>query len=700
MKPKTFLTIAATLTACSLSVPSFAWKPFMHASLADMAVEDAKDGFIEIEIFPSTRTKLKNIDFKSRIPSVNGGIGKIGAGVNRPNTGGPVVKRYAVDADLIAAIKDNRAYYRAGTMGPDAYPDIATGQAIIHTDAPFNTEGGTNAWLEHVWRQASNWRGSADERAKVRAFAAGYLTHGAGDMFGHSFVNYYAGGDFNTTSTNFVRHLVLEGYIGQHCPKPASTVTSIAGIENFIYKTLIDARAGTFLSQRLYRGEEVIKSVPYIFSKVRDNISREIDDYERRKDDAKVAVKAPIIAYLVEWRKDIDAGLEAWPKLSHEIARRMVLFDDNNLDDQKKKDELAKLIRDYKNDYLLSMIGLPDAIGVAAGRAAAWQDMVEELLLKVLPDEELEALKDDAMDFLVQKFSGGQYETWEEFVDVVRAPENYFDRVMSAANRPRIDGKIKGESITLAQINEDLAIRPGSDDKFDPNDFAPAYNTLVMSKLILLSPAGVRSLLSDLGVTNPGAIPDNAMLGFIRKFDGSGQWEVNPEKMILEKHGVFARVFKDQEVAPHDDEPPKPVAKTYRVTVKVTKVEAVSNGIDPAGDPDFFAKLSVRTDQKIFDAIDNKKVVNPSNWSHSVVVSGKTASVRIEIWDEDGNLYGDDDHCDASPSADYKSILVNVDLATKTLSRAVSGVAGRSFTLTGNGSDAVRVTFSIDVTEL
>jgi hypothetical protein len=611
-----------------------------------------------------------------------------------------VIKRYAVDPTLIAAITENRAHYRAGTMGPDAYPDIATGQAIIHTDAPFNTQGGTNVWLEHVWRQANNWRGSADERAKARAFAAGFLTHGAGDMFGHSYVNYYAGGDFNTASTNFARHLVLEGYIGQHCPKPASTVTSIAGIEEFIYKTLIDARAGTFLAQRLYKGDEVGKSIPYIFSRVRDNISREISEYERRKDDAKVALKAPIIAYLVEWRKDIDTGLQAWPKLSHDIARRMVLFDENNLDDQKKKDEIGKLIRDYTNNYLYSMIGLPDAVGVNAASMATWQDMIEEHLLSVLPDEELEKMKEDAMDFLVQQFSGGQYQTWEEFVDVVRAPENYFDQVMSAANRPRIEGKIKGEPITLAQINADLGIRPSSDDRFDPEDFAPAYNTLVMSKLILLSPAGLRSLLSDLGVSNPGVIPDNAMLGFIRKFDGAGQWEVNPEKMILEKHGVFARVFKDQEIAPHDEEPPKPVEKTYRVTVRVTKVEAISGGIDPVGNPDFYPKLSIKTDRKIFDAINDQKTVSPTNWRHSAVVTGKTTSVRIEIWDEDGNLYGDDDHCDANPAGDFKSILVNVDLATKRLTRHVSGTAGQSFTLSGNGSDAVKVTFTIDVTEL
>ena len=700
MNSKTCLTVAATLAVLTLPLGAYAWKPFMHASLGDMAIEDAKDGFIEIEIFPATRTKLKNVDFKTRIQGNTINPGRIGSGINRPTGGGKVIKQYAVDPTLIAAITANRAYYRAGTMGPDAYPDIATGQAIIHTDAPFNTEGGTNAWLEHVWRQANNWRGSADEKAKVRAFAAGYLTHGAGDMFGHSYVNYYAGGDFNTASTNFARHLVLEGYIGQHCPKPPSTVTSIAGIENFIYKTLIDARAGTFLSQRLYKGDEVAKSIPYIFSKIRDNISREISDYERRKDDAKVALKAPVIAYLVEWRKDIDDGLEAWPTLSHEIARRMVLFDDNNLDDQKKKDEIGKLIRDYTNRYLYSMIGLPDAIGVNAANMAAWQDMIEELLLSVLPDEELEELKNDAMDYLVQQFSGGKYQTWEEFVDVVRAPENYFDQVMSAANRPRISGKIKGESISLAQINADLAIRPNSDERFDPEDFAPAYNTLVMSKLILLSPAGLRSLLTDLGVSNPGTIPDNAMLGFIRKFDGAGQWEVNPEKMILEKHGVFARVFKDQEVAPHDEKPPKPVEKTYRVTVQVTKVEAISGGIDPVGNPDFFPKLSIKTEKKIFDAINDQKSVSPTNWRHSAVVTGKSTTVRIEIWDEDGNLYGDDDHCDANPASDFKSILVNVDLPSKRLSRHVTGTAGQSFTLAGRGSDAVKVTFTIDVTEL
>ena len=83
------------------------------------------------------------------------------------------------------------------------YPDIATGQQIIHpagrktngeTDADLNRGGpGPDPWLAHFWAKAYGSSGTPDSTEPCRAFVAGYLTHAAGDIFGHTLVNHYTG---------------------------------------------------------------------------------------------------------------------------------------------------------------------------------------------------------------------------------------------------------------------------------------------------------------------------------------------------------------------------------------------------------------------------------------------------------------------------------------------------------------------------
>ena len=664
---------------------AFAWKPSMHAAIAEMARIDAQDGFVEIAIEPSIRKKIGSIP--SRISTLRGATAT-----------GVVTKRYPVDPELLEALNTYGAYYRAGTMGPDAYPDILTGQMIIHTDVPTNAPGGTNPWLQHLWSESLRFSGSRANRLRVRAFTAGYLTHGAGDMFGHSYVNHYAGGDFDTGSTNFLRHLVLEGYIAKRGPKLAETTMSISGIEDFLYKSLVDARAGTPLADRLYKGDTVERSLPYVFSKLRDRLAANIDDYERHKDDLGRTFSRPLIAYQREWLKDIDAGLRAWPALSHEVARRMVLFDSTNLDEQRKTDEVGALLTNYTNAHLLSMLGAPDAVGYAGARMAELQRLWESALYTIVSEEEIARMKQGLLDYVFENTFGM---TYTEIKDYLKRPENYFDRVMGPNNRPKdARGRPKGEGILLADLNERLGLQTASD-SFGIDDFAPAYNTLVMSKMILLSPEGVRQLMNDLDAPIPQTPPAtfNRMLGYMRTFDGSAQWVANPEKMLLEQKGVFARVFRDQEGAEPPVVAPPPVPKSYRVTISVSKVKAMSGGIDIGSAPDFYPRFKIGTAEKYFDSIDNRDEVNPTHWTFDRTVTGSSVIVRIHIYDEDGNLAGSDDLCDAAPG-DYNHIKLTVNLAQKTFTGATTGSSGRSYTVRGNEGDQVEVTFKVTVTEI
>ena len=146
----------AILAIAAILIPGVAaaWKPTSHVYFAEIAVNDAlDDGYVEIPILPTGE-----------------------------------VRRYKVDDRTLEALRLGRAQYRAGVLGPDAYPDILTGQQVIHPDGDESgVAGGSDAWLEHVWA-------SFDGDPRQRAFRLGFLTHAAGDAYGHTFINHFSGG--------------------------------------------------------------------------------------------------------------------------------------------------------------------------------------------------------------------------------------------------------------------------------------------------------------------------------------------------------------------------------------------------------------------------------------------------------------------------------------------------------------------------
>lgn len=136
---------------------------------------------------------------------------------------------YPVDARLVSALKNWPQFYNAGVIGPDGFPDIIYGQQIVHPDH-------TGQWLRYMYRQAwaaqSDPQYTPDQRAQILAFVYGYLTHAAGDMWGHTLINDFAGGVFPSVTKTFsdlgqgdtrrlliaLRHIVAEGYVGDATP--------------------------------------------------------------------------------------------------------------------------------------------------------------------------------------------------------------------------------------------------------------------------------------------------------------------------------------------------------------------------------------------------------------------------------------------------------------------------------------------------
>jgi len=177
--------VATLATLLGVWAPSaLAWKPYTHEYIADKAWSDVtSDGKVTINN-----------------------------------------KAYDVDPTIVAALTNQHAYYNGGVVGPDGFPDLIYGQSYIHPEK-------TGEWLRHIlkaaWQAQSDPSYSATEKQQILAFAYGFMTHAAGDMWAHTFVNDFAKGVFPSIFGIIngiddpmiaVRHLIVEGYMGDATP--------------------------------------------------------------------------------------------------------------------------------------------------------------------------------------------------------------------------------------------------------------------------------------------------------------------------------------------------------------------------------------------------------------------------------------------------------------------------------------------------
>jgi hypothetical protein len=534
---KAYLKIAAAVLAFTIvftwhTPTALAWKPATHVYLAEQALKDAKD------------------DGKVTIERVNYNTGEI--------TG--TLGTYPIDPEILSALKGYPSQYRAGVLGPDAYPDILTGQQVIHPDA--NPEG-SDGWLKYLWHE------SRSGSPAVKAFATGYLTHAAGDMYGHTFVNKFTGGAFTPTPpSNAIKHVLLESYIDKLMPRPNFSA-SIEGVKDFIYQKMIDAKPGSDLDKKYLRegGKGTESSVPRLYSTLRYKLQQNIDSYYKRKSeydrryDEKIkaaedcepldfscsatALYAQAAAIQVErtafiatvglattyqeyWRNDIDDGLRKWSETSHEVAKALFF----NPEDKTNVSDAQEILEDYLNQHLLSMSGAPDVVGDFAGVVDKVQDALEEQI------EPIKKLKENFYSSILEQATGMSLEDLKKYL---QKPALYFDQVMTKGSGEKIDRKTFHSKYWSNTEPKD----------FDYRKVPAAYNTVVMSKLVLLSPAGVNQLLSDLKDNVRLEPSENAMLGFIRTLDGDNEWsgqgKPNHKTMALAKTcATYRQIFMKQ----------------------------------------------------------------------------------------------------------------------------------------------------------
>jgi hypothetical protein len=267
----------AALCVAALTLPgsSKAWRPKAH----DLIANQAACRIIATNCVPAGKGRPPG-------PEIDDGTVEIDG------------KSYPLRPEVRQAIADYPDYFRGGSLGPDAFPDVPQGEAFIHPDSktkngivgcrhpagappgevepscPSRPRRGRNSvtwqWLDHVYR--SGWSAynrcqvpsCKPEAEQVLAFTYGFLVHAAGDVFGHTLVNgcvgifscpagyRFAEGEWPFYEDMLrdtrllpiaVRHVIIEGYVDKHTP---ATETAINVPLGFLYSTFMDnSRAAT-----------------------------------------------------------------------------------------------------------------------------------------------------------------------------------------------------------------------------------------------------------------------------------------------------------------------------------------------------------------------------------------------------------------------------------------------------------------------
>lgn len=447
-------------------------------------------------------------------------------------------RTYSADPNLVAAARNQRSYFHAGLIGPDAFPDIAFGQMYVHPDRrcagkPSNCQSGvdstfTHQWLEWLRSQAFGLydANSADPLVRAlasqsRAFYLGYAAHAAGDMWGHTLANYYAGSEWPEDLTGeagrkqAMRHLAVEGFIGARTPQLAQG-TGIAAPRDLIRRAFIwdrdpDADEPCISSREPSNATAYAQGSHFDgFLKQRGSLCQ---TYRHSRDDWYDWIDgyALVGTYALAWVRDIDAGLAEWPGFAEQVARDLFIVGDTDL--------AVEHAEEFALNHVLSMSGAPDFVGGGLDLADDLMGLLPEIVMPWQP------LKEAFRDWLFQQAFGISIADLKSVLNDPSsgAVQELWGSAPGADPRPRIAQQmgLPGSPLPTAQT------------KFDPAAFPVFGNAVSTIRLLLMSAGEIDKLLRDQDIGPIFGNWSNAMTmaqhadilgGVQRSLDGHDSW--------------------------------------------------------------------------------------------------------------------------------------------------------------------------------
>lgn len=491
---------------------------------------------------------------------------------------------FDVDANITAAILNNKRVYRMGNIGPDGFPDVIGGQVTVHPGLEDGFIDDETVVMTHGWKSDEwfKWVLSKAATPQEKAFAYGFLGHGASDTFAHTYVNMYAGDifDMNDGETDVEkRHIFLEKYISDRLPDLVDATGNGLG-EAYTLVAIDDELPISYIKKTLLMNDDVaeqyaLSSTANYLAKMyafRQKIAALDDDNTETSTDTDLAVATedcntgwypgkiflsifssqdeacqeqsflstkldvltqikadyniPTYSFKKAWLTQIDHAIDEYIKTSSRMSQG---FMDVN-------GETYSQLTDWINCYGTSFTD-PTTLGAQTIEGSC------DISNKV--KDELSFLDDvkDQVDFtllsaLKSDVKGLSSSLGNEIIDLigVAALEVITVKDQDVSHDSLNEQFSMDQSQKHLLLINDMAERIEAemnlsvDGKLDANSYHVLYNAVVLSKLTLLSSEQLNLLITRAGVADTYQYPSvqdgsfNLLYNTIKTIDGNHQW--------------------------------------------------------------------------------------------------------------------------------------------------------------------------------
>lgn len=484
---------------------------------------------------------------------------------------------FEVDGTIVDAILANKKVFRMGNIGPDGFPDVVGGQVTVHPGLEDGTiDDGSelvHGWKSDEWFQ---WILQKAQTPQEKAFAYGFLLHGAADTFAHSYVNMYAGDifDMNDGETDVEkRHIFLEKYISDRLPPLKDTdgvaignSWDVVAVDDelpvaFITKNLLMndtvaeqyALSGTasYLA-KLYEfrqkvaaldDEDTQKSIasdletaknecdtPWYPGKYLTSLFSSKDEACSQKDylNAKLkklkSLQLPSYSFKRAWLTKIDDAIAAYIKTSSRMSQQFMMVNGDPYN------ELTQWMTCYSSAFT-------DPTTIASSTVQEGCKLSEEV------EEQLGFLDDVAPKEDFTQISGLK-------LKVKDLSDSLGSEIVSLIGVAAVEIiLVKEKSVSEADLNEQFGIDDSDkhlllindmaqrvnlemaldmNEELNPEKFYVLHNAIVLAKLALLSPEQLNVLLQRAKLSNEYTFTDSEnlslLIGSIKTIDGNQQW--------------------------------------------------------------------------------------------------------------------------------------------------------------------------------
>ncbi len=641
------------LAILSLSaIPAYAWKVKTHVYSSNLILEDAMDGVVEIAPYGE----------------------------------------FEISPEYQTVLRMYPEYFRAGALGPDLMPDMIIGQTIFHPGNTYSTSGDIIQKFWHRVNELPDYAPSALEqqinnsmsttlpidhvparddydpgddclemnnKKQAQAFMLGFMSHAAGDYFGHSYVNKWAQGSWpELTDSDGIseadkkiikRHSALEAHIDSKIPAKyqESGYNTITSPQDFIFDTMIvngDTDLRSFIRDHRSSetfGDSTTAAHVELFFAIRDALKQRLIDINNSSALLKLA-RAPEKAYCEAWIEDIDRGLGAWVKANEEAAQTM-LYKDSTMT------QYVDVLKEWSDDHLMPMLGYPDVANEIKNQIGN----INDFIMKVVPStwqQEYKDLKMDAINYIVKESVGIDLNGW---IEVFNPPINVLQTNLF-------------ENGAYSTINRDMG-NFNTCLNTEDQEFIPFKNTLTLMKMILIGEPGIQELRRVSGSNSTLSFPPfkNTMTYFIRNMDIGYDWETGSPMMGFfmwgsndDRYKILNNIFvmDPDEVKPTFSDMTKgpieiipgsrPWGEVPDIYVKYYNTDKIGNDI---------GLYSTKTFTNYGNPEQHKTISRNENGDFTVTTPGKGGKYHFRIYDNNQYLLAVSDEIEVVEVTKYSS---------------------------------------------